>query len=248
MNTTTAAPIPETNSETKPTAARALSRSSATAHDAVLVQRFKAGDESAFTEIVHRHYARIRGLAQKTLHNEADAEEVAQDTFIRAHRGLANFRGDASLATWLHCIGLNLSRNRYWFFFRRHRQDTISIDRAVVEGSSVTLIGALSDGKADPRTESMANEFNSMVAACMERLDGSHYEILTMRTVLSLSYEEIAGRLGINVGTVKSRIARARESLRKLLLQAAPEFGKQSTVSDFFESCRPQPTPGFAAA
>ena len=91
------------------------------AYDAVLVERFKNGDESAFTEIIKRYYPRIRALANQTLHNQADAEEVAQDTFIRAHRGLVNFRGDASLATWLHCIGLNLARNRYWFFFRRRR-------------------------------------------------------------------------------------------------------------------------------
>jgi len=218
------------------------------AYDAVLVQRFNAGDESAFTEIIGRYYPRIRALANQTLHNTADAEEVAQDTFIRAHRGLANFRGDSSLATWLFCIGLNLARNRYWFFFRRCRQDTISIDKAVVEGSAVSLAGVLSDGKADPRTEAIASEFNSLVTTCMEQLDSTHREILTMRTIRNLSYEEIAAALGINVGTVKSRIARSREKLRALLLETAPEFGHESAVGDFFESSRPLPQPSFAAA
>ncbi len=218
------------------------------AYDAGLVQRFNAGDESAFSEIIQRYYSRIRSLANQTLHNQADAEEVAQDTFIRAHRALANFRGDSSLATWLYCIGLNLARNRYWFYFRRRRQDTISIDRAVVEGSSVSLAGVLSDGSAGPRTESMTSEFVELISECMERLEESHREILTMRTIRNLSYEEIAAALGINVGTVKSRIARARERLRALLLQLAPEFGEESNVTSFFEPVRSLPAPSFAMA
>lgn len=218
------------------------------AYDAVLVQRFNTGDESAFTEIIKRYYPRIRALANQTLHNQADAEEVAQDTFIRAHRGLAKFRGDSSLATWLHCIGLNLARNRYWFFFRRRRQDTMSIDQAVIEGSGMSLTGALSDGSSDPRSESMTSEFNSIIADCMEQLDESHREILTMRTMLDLSYEEIAVNLRINVGTVKSRIARARESLRILVFRAAPEFSRASAMSDFFETFRPMKQATFAAA
>ena len=232
---------------TEPATAKTGNKAEA-AYDATLVQRFNAGDESAFTEIIKRYYPRIRALANQTLHNQADAEEVAQDTFIRAHRGLANFRGDSSLATWLYCIGLNLARNRYWFYFRRRRHDTISIDRAVVEGSNVSLTGALSDGTPGPRAESMTSEFVALIAECMERLDASHREILTMRTNLNLSYEEIAVALGINVGTVKSRIARARERLRALLLQKAPEFGQASNVSNFFEPVRAMPAPSFAVA
>jgi RNA polymerase sigma-70 factor, ECF subfamily len=244
MNNTRSA---QNNQDETQATARSNNKAEA-AYDAVLVQRFNSGDESAFTEIIKRYYPRIRALANQTLHNQADAEEVAQDTFIRAHRGLANFRGDASLATWLHCIGLNLARNRYWFFFRRRRQDTFSIDQAVVEGSSMSLTGALSDGTADPRTETMTSEFVSLISACMEQLDSSHREILTMRTMLDLSYEEIAEKLRINVGTVKSRIARARESLRTLLLRTAPEFSRESAMSDFFETIRPMAQPNFAAA
>lgn len=211
------------------------------AYDAELVKRCKAGDEAAFTEIIQRYYPRIRALAQQTLHNEADAEEVAQDTFVRAHRGLANFRGDASLATWLYCIGLNLARNRYWYFFRRRRHDTLSIDRPVTEGSTQSFAEVLSDGVSDPRKETIHGEFAGLVAEAMERLDRSHREILSMRGTLDLSYEEIAAILGMNVGTVKSRIARAREKLRSLLLQAAPEFGREAELADFFETVREAP-------
>jgi RNA polymerase sigma-70 factor (ECF subfamily) len=220
-----------------------LAKKSEAEYDARLVERFNAGDQTAFNEIIKRYYPRIRALAQQTLRNEADAEEVAQDTFIRAHRGLAAFRGDSSLATWLHCIGLNLARNRYWYFFRRRRQDTCSFDQPASEGSAASLAEVLSATSADPRTETMTGEFSSLIAQCMELLDPSHREILTMRSVLEMSYEEIAVALGINVGTVKSRIARSRESLRSLLLQHAPEFGKESSVANFFEIIRQLPGP-----
>lgn len=222
-------------------AAQKADKQTEAAYDAELVHRCKTGDQSAFTEIIKRYYPRIRALALQTLHNDADAEEVAQDTFIRAHRGLANFRGDASLATWLYCIGLNLARNRYWYFFRRRRQDTLSIDKPVTEGSTQSFAEVLSDGLADPRKETIHSEFAGLVSAAMERLDRSHREILSMRGTLDLSYEEIAAILGMNVGTVKSRIARAREKLRALLMQAAPEFGREAELADFFESTREAP-------
>jgi RNA polymerase sigma-70 factor (ECF subfamily) len=190
--------------------------------DAALVRRFKAGDESAFSEIIERYYARIRALANRVLHNESDAEEVAQDTFIRAHRGLVDFRGDSSLAVWLHRIGLNLACNRYSFFVRRQRHATISLDLPLAAGSDNSLADAMCGDMADPRSESITSEFVTLVADCMERLAPSHREILRMRTMLNLSNEEIAARLKINVGTVRSRVGRARESLRALLQQSAP--------------------------
>jgi RNA polymerase sigma-70 factor, ECF subfamily len=81
--------------------------------DVELVNRFKAGDESALIEIMAAHREKIYNIAISRLRNCQDAEEVVQDVFIRAHRGLANFRGDSSLATWLHRIAVNLSSNHY---------------------------------------------------------------------------------------------------------------------------------------
>lgn len=249
MKTRQNSPLPETPAA--PQTDRLAQKTNAkveAAYDAELVRRFKAGDESAFTEIVQRHYSRIRSLANESLHNHADAEEVAQDTFIRAHRGLVNFRGDSSLTVWLYRIAINLARNRYWFYFRRHRHDMISIDQAAVEGSTLSLTGLLTDGTVAPRSESMTGEFVALVAECMQQLEESHREILTMRTMLHLSYEEIAASLRINVGTVKSRVARARERLRQLLHQMAPEFGRDSRLADYFEFNRRLPAPGFALA
>ena len=208
------------------------------AYDAILIQRFNSGDEAAFVEIMQRYHGKIFGLAHNLLRNAADAEEIAQDTFIRAHRGLANFRGDSSLATWLYRIALNLSRNRYWYFFRRRRQDSVSLERPLSDDSDATFADFIAAESQNPVQETVTTEFTDLIAVCMERLDARHREILTMRNVLNLPYEEIARALRINVGTVKSRIARARENLRKLLAEAAPEFNPESGPSDFFVNTR----------
>lgn len=173
------------------------------------------------------------------LSNRADAEEVVQDTFIRAYRALGKFRGDSSLATWLYRIAVNLARNRYWYFFRRRRQDSYSLDHALGDDSTNTFADIVASGAHDPAQESASSEFDALIAASMEKLDPLHREILTMRNVQNLSYDEIAQSLGINVGTVKSRIARARERLRALMAESCPEFTAETPAADYFIAARP---------
>lgn len=216
-------------------------RASATAeaaYDAELVRRFNAGDEEAFVEIMQRYRGKIFSVALSLLRNRADAEEIAQDTFIRAHRGLGRFRGDSSLATWLHRITVNLARNRYWYFFRRRRQDSLSLDHTIGEHDEGTFAELIAADAPDPAQESSRSEFTALVVACMERLDKKHREILTLRNVLNLPYEEIAVTLRINVGTVKSRIARARENLRTLIAESCPEFAPGAAPAEWFEPAR----------
>jgi RNA polymerase sigma-70 factor (ECF subfamily) len=208
-------------------------------YDAGLVRRFNAGDESAFAEIVARHRDQMFSIAFAMLHNHADAEEIAQDTFVRAHRALANFRGEASLATWLHRIALNLARNRYWYFFRRRRHATLSFDCPLGEGSEATFLDVVATDAADPARAAVAGEFSELVAACMQRLGTRAREILTLRNSLNHSYEEIARELGLSAGTVKSRIARSRERLRVLLAEACPEFGPDARPAAWLEPVRP---------
>jgi RNA polymerase sigma-70 factor (ECF subfamily) len=206
--------------------------------DAELVRRFNSGDESAFGAIMSRHQSRIFTAAMGLLHNHADAEEITQDTFVRAHRGLSRFRGDSSVATWLHRIAVNLARNRYWYFFRRRRHATLSLDSAVGGEGDAVFSDLMSAPDPDPAQESSRSEFVNVVEACMEKLEPCHRRILAMRTVLDQSYEDIAIELGINVGTVKSRIARARERLRKCLAEECPEFARDSDPVDWFEPAR----------
>lgn len=202
--------------------------------DAVLVQRFNAGDESAFNAIMERYQGKIFATVHNLLHNRTDAEEIVQDTFVRAYRGLAKFRGDSSLATWLYRIAVNLARNRYWYFFRRRRQDSLSLDHAIGDTGDATFADLVAAPSHDPAQETATGEFTTLIAACMEQLDRRHREILTMRNILNLPYEEIAQTLRINVGTVKSRIARAREQLRELIAEHCPEFTPDTPAADYF--------------
>lgn len=207
-------------------------------HDASLVSRCRAGDDTAFPEIIARYQERMFAVAFAQLHSYADAEEIAQDTFIRAHRGIANFRGDSSLSTWLYRITVNLARNRYWHLFRRQRHMTISLDCPLHADQRGTFTDLVAAADPDPSSQATVNELNALVTASMRQLDVAQREILTLRNVLHQSYASIAETLGINVGTVKSRIARARGKLRGFLAEACPEFGAETDASTWSEPLR----------
>jgi RNA polymerase sigma-70 factor (ECF subfamily) len=221
--------------------ASASAAMSESAFDALLVQRFNAGDESAFNEIVTRYRDRIFSIAIGLLRNRADAEEITQDALVRAYRGLARFRGDSSLATWMHRITVNLARNRYWYFFRRRRQDSLSLDHALGEDGGGSLADVIAADEPDPAQLAVRDEFSEHIAAAMAQLDAPQREILALRNLRGLSYDEIADQLRINVGTVKSRIARARENLRERLAADYPEFAASENGADCFLPARPAP-------
>jgi RNA polymerase sigma-70 factor, ECF subfamily len=230
---------PESSRSATDRASPAPAANPAAAHDAELVRRFNGGDETAFVEIVTRYRGKMFAVALSLLRNHADAEEVAQDTFIRAHRAIANFRGDSSLATWLHRIAFNLARNRYWYFFRRHRQDSHSFDCALGDDSTATFGDLVASNVPDPAHEAVNSEFLDNVTACMQKLTAQQNEILTLRNFMDQSYEEIAETLDVSLGTVKSRIARARKNLRGYIAETYGEPEDSSSPLQWFESNRP---------
>jgi RNA polymerase sigma-70 factor, ECF subfamily len=182
--------------------------------DRLLVDRFKGGDEAAFNEMVSRYWDRIYGMVHQLLRNQQDAEEVTQDAFIRAHRALANFRGESAFSTWLYQIATNLARNRYWYWWRRKRDKTVSFDQPVSDDNATPLSEVFSTEMATPGDITVTQELVDHIAIGMEKISAKHREILILRNIKNMAYEDIAEVLNISVGTVKSRIARARESLR----------------------------------
>jgi len=233
-------PAPRSSVRSAPTrSARAVTAADEAKHDAALVTRFNAGDESAFVEIITRYRERMFSIAFSLLRNRADAEEITQDTFIRAHRGLVRFRGDSSLATWMHRIALNLSRNRYWYNFRRRQHATRSFDTAFSDDNQSTLASLVASTGPSPVQEAATSEFSSLISDCMERLSPGHRDILTRRNIHNWSYGDIARSFGISIGTVKSRIARARENLRVLLTKSCPEFAPHAAPAEWFDPIRP---------
>jgi RNA polymerase sigma-70 factor, ECF subfamily len=189
--------------------------------DKLLLERFRQGDARAFDDIVQRYREPIFRRVFGMLKNHEDAEEVTQDTFLRARRGLDAFRGDAAFSTWLYQIATNLAHNRYWFWWRRGRHAAVSLDAAVSTEADITLAEILPDEDPDPGAKAVTRELVERVEAAMEQLSPAHREILTLRNVRDLSYEEIAALLDLSLGTVKSRIARAREALKQVLSEQA---------------------------
>ena len=120
-------------------------------------------------------------------------------------------------STWLYQIATNLAHNRYWYWFRRKRDQSISLDQPLSDDGELTLENVMPATGESPAEAAVTQEFVDRVSDCMTGLNEKHREVLLLRNVHNFSYEEIAQELEISVGTVKSRIARARESLRDLM-------------------------------
>jgi len=177
--------------------------------DAELVAWCQAGEETAFDELVLRHHARAFHIAYPVVLNHEDATEVAQDAFVRIYLGLDGFRGECEFTTWLHQIVVNLARNKHRWWKRRGRHVTVSLDEP-----AEAPVTATTDG---PDVEAARAEFALRLSVAMAALPTTFCEVLRLRNVEGMSYEQIAVVMDCSVGTVKSRIARAREQLRKVM-------------------------------
>ncbi len=185
-----------------------------TASDHELLDRCRAGDEEAFDDLVRRHQQRAFNIAFQFLRDREDATEVAQDAFVRIYRSVDNFRGECEFTTWLHQIVVNLARNKYRWWKRRGRQSSVSLDSPVEMADGEAPIQIAASGDA-PDVETVKAEFVELLSRRMEELPCKLREVLVFRNVENLSYEQIAVVLDCSIGTVKSRIARAREALRE---------------------------------
>ena len=185
--------------------------------DAELIVRFNSGEPEAFDRLVQRHYKRGYQIAYGVLGNAEDSEEVAQDAFFRIYRALNGFRGDSEFTTWMYRIVLNLARNKYRWNKSRGSQLNISIDAPINPEEERGKGMDVPDRKASPEEQVCLLELKKNVSEELEKLPPLYREVLVMRNIHNLSYEEIADVLGCKLGTIKSRIARAREELRKRL-------------------------------
>lgn len=184
------------------------------ASDQELIGLCRAGDEKAFDDLVLRHQQRAFNVAFQVLRDREDAAEVAQDAFVRIYRNIGEFRGECEFTTWLHQIVLNLARNKHRWWKRRGRDMNVSLDTPVemADGAVPLQVAATTD---TPDVETVKAEFVAMLGRRMDELPRKLREVLVLRNVENMSYDQIALALGCSVGTVKSRIARGREALRQ---------------------------------
>lgn len=186
----------------------------AEASDRELLERCRAGDETAFDDLVLRHHRRAFNIAFQVLQDYEDAMEVAQDAFVRIYRSVDNFRWECEFTTWLYQIVVNLARNKHRWWKRRGRQASVSLDSPVKTGDGEVPL-QIADNADAPDVQAAKAEFVKLLGRRMDELPDSFREILILRNVDDLSYEQIADVLDCSIGTVKSRIARARELLRE---------------------------------
>lgn len=189
--------------------------------DQALVARVQGGDSAAFDLLVRKYQHRIAALISRYVHDWSEVQDVAQDTFIRAYRAIGNFRGDAQFYTWLHRIAVNTAKNHLVSHSRRPPTGDIEVETAEQFESGLRL-----RENATPERELMRQQLEQTVMRAVERLPEELREAISMREVEGLSYEEIAQRMQCPIGTVRSRIFRAREAidteLRPLLGEDRP--------------------------
>ncbi len=180
--------------------------------DQTLVERVQAGDKRAFDLLVLKYQHRIMGLVVRFVHDPHEAQDVTQEAFIKAYRALANFRGDSAFYTWLYRIAINTAKN---YLVSRNRRppssDVDSCDAEFYDGDH-----ALKD-MASPERLMLRDEIDATVQESIKQLPEDLRSALTLREFDGLSYEDIATVMQCPVGTVRSRIFRAREAVDKAL-------------------------------
>jgi RNA polymerase sigma-70 factor (ECF subfamily) len=203
--------------------------------DRDLVARSKSGDSRAFNCLVRNHWRHVYLRVFGYLRNREESEDITQETFIRAYRGLPRFRGESSFGTWLYPIAFRLSINRLAYLRRRMRGRTVSLDEPVGGDSGLTVADTIASEGSGPDEASVSAEFSAQVATALARLKPSYRQMLVCRAIQHRSYLEMAELFHQPVGTIKSRLARAREALRRLLprdeTDAAPEAATHSRPS-----------------
>jgi RNA polymerase sigma-70 factor (ECF subfamily) len=184
--------------------------------EAEFIERLKRGEASAFEELVAERSGEIYGLLFRLTENGEEARDLTQETFLRAFQSIGRFRGEADLRTWIYRIAINQARNRWRWWRRRRRDATVSLD-ATQSQSGQTLIATLAESSENPEQQTLAHEREVALRSALQRVGQAYRETVILRDIEGFTYEEIATTLGINVGTVKSRLARGRQELRQKL-------------------------------
>jgi len=189
------------------------SESSTPADESALVQRAKRGDLAAYDELVQRYQERIYATVYHMTANHEDANDLAQEAFIKAFQALKSFKGGSSFYTWVYRIAVNKTIN---FLKQRRNRGQMSLDDLDFNaGHDPDLVALISD--KTPRREVNLAELQEKLNAAMQRLSEPHRLAVTLHDVQGLSHEEIAKIMDCNVGTVRSRLFYARQQLQAYL-------------------------------
>lgn len=186
-----------------------------------LIRRAQKKDLTAFEQLVTIYQGRVYALAHKLEGNPTNAQDLAQEAFIRAYSALDSFRGDADFGTWLHRITVNV-----WLNSRRKQRvdDSVSLD-APIQTSEGSMPREVASWEYDPESIVVDSQMSELMQKSLDELSKEQKAVLLLREIEDLSYEEIAVTLNCSLGTVRSRLSRAKDALRKLVVERARVSG-----------------------
>jgi len=184
--------------------------------DSDFVDRLRNGDAEAFDTLITRYSGDIYSLLYRMSEDSEEARDLTQETFLSALKAIKMFRGEAELKTWLFRIAINQFRNRFRWWKRRKRSETVSLDKPIGEGTA-TIADTIADDGESPEATALRHEQRDRLMKAVGALPEIFRETIVLCDIEGLGYEETARTLDINIGTVKSRLARGREQLRKRL-------------------------------
>ena len=183
----------------------------------VLVDRCRRGDKDAFARLMRLYEKQIYNYTYRMLGSEEEAEDLTQDIFVAAYRGIRGFRGEAKFSTWLYRIALNQTRNRIKYLSRRHYFARQARRAEPGSGLAAEHPEYIADDAPSPEQWIMSKDLASKAQECLNQLAHQARQILVLRDVQGFSYEELSEMLSLNLGTVKSRLHRARVALQENL-------------------------------
>jgi RNA polymerase sigma-70 factor (ECF subfamily) len=200
--------------------APASDRATADARDRALVRQLKAGDQRAFEELVRIYQDRVFSLSLRMIGNRQEAEDLAQEVFMTVHRAIASYRGDGRFYTWLYRIASNTCKNRIKYLRGRHFHRSVPVDEtpeAQVPAGEAGPGVPLQSRVHGPEAMTEGNRLEAAVQRELAALEPEHRLLIVLRDVQGLSYQEILRITGLQEGTLKSRLHRARVALKDRL-------------------------------
>ena len=184
--------------------------------EAVLIRAFCGGDKAAFDSLVLKHKDRVFNLCYRLLGDYEEANDSAQETFIKVYGSLKKFRFESAFSTWLYRIAVNTCKNKLKSSAFRQKRKMVPLDNPVL-GHRTPSNREIQDESQSPAMELEKKERMKVIQEAINALPPEQKEVVTLRDIEGFSYEEVAEITGFNLGTVKSRLARARQDLRKKL-------------------------------
>lgn len=184
--------------------------------DEELFRLYQGGDELAFTAIVKRYEPMIKGFLHKRLKDEERVDDLTQDTFLRVHRARDRYDSTRKFSTWIYTIASNLLKNEYRNRSRKRETTFTDLRKESLQGGAAPRPVEFESDRPDPEIVTYRGELRDAIDAAIERMDEHHRVPFVMREVEDRTYEEISEAIGVPVGTVKSRLFRARTSFQNL--------------------------------